>query len=99
MSTSKVRQPLILGLVAQTGSGPSFFGGTFSILGWRDVVFAGPLPAFFGSEATAVPPAIFGGRAAARMVLTEKRLPAFLFERKGGKRHHPHACRNVGDKK
>jgi len=62
---------------------PSLRGWLFRIGGRLDMMRPRPGPAFFGREATAVPPALFGGLTAARMILTGERLAGVLVNRSG----------------
>src|SRR5579871_1328356 len=63
------------GTVAELDGVPAFFdrylrlGRLLRIIGRFDVVLPRPRPAFFGRETAAVPPALLGGLAAARMIL------------------------------
>jgi hypothetical protein len=98
MCASRVRILLILRLVTQPSGGPAIRGWAFGIFRWLDVVLTRPSPALFRGEAATVPPTVRGSCAAARVVLTGKRLADFLLEREGGERNDARASRHVNDK-
>jgi hypothetical protein len=76
--------------VAQPGRVPAAGGGLFGVGRRLDAPLPGPGQALLGAEAAAVPPALLGGAAATRMILTGEGLAAILAGSRGDGQANDH---------